>query len=69
MKKTLINMIVYLMLGLGCIIGGGELTESVTTVEIWHDALLVIGGVCMGAFCAMFVLFAIERTKRLAKDE
>ena len=60
MKGTIIQTFIYLILGLTCIIVGGELTVSITPAEIWHDALLVIGGILMGGFCAMLVVLNIK---------
>ena len=59
MRGAIIQTVIYLILGLTCIIVAGELTVSVSTAEVWHDTLLVIGGILIGAFCAMLVFFKL----------
>ena len=63
MKRTIIQTSIFLILGLTCVMVGGELTVSVTIAEIWHDALLIIGGILLGGFCAMLVILNIELKK------
>lgn len=69
MKNTIIYLIVYFVLGFACLIVGGELTESISTLEIWHDALLVISGVFFGCFCAMCVLLKMQLLKKGRREK
>lgn len=60
MKGTVLHMFTYLVLGFGCIITATSTSVSV----VWHDALLVIGGILLGGFCAMFAIIRIEYRKK-----
>lgn len=57
MKSVIRDMAIYLLLGMGCIIVASE----VSFTPIWHDALLIIGGVLLGGFCVMVTLAKIKR--------
>lgn len=61
MKSLIRDAIIYGTLGLGCIVGADYVTKAV-----WHDALLVIGGVLLGGLCAMLVLLDIKLKARRA---
>ena len=56
MKSIIRDMVIYLILGMSCVIVATEVSLSST----WHDALLVIGGVLLGGFCAMVSLFRMK---------
>ena len=55
MKRIVRDAIIYGALALGCIVGADYVTKAV-----WHDALLVIGGLLLGGLCAMMVLLEIR---------
>lgn len=61
MKSTIRDAGIYLVLGIGCIVGAGYVSDSV-----WHDSLLVIGGILVGGFCAMVAL--IQKIHREDKE-
>lgn len=48
-RSLAISAIIYLALGLGSIFGASFVSDSV-----WHDAMLVIGGILIGGFCFAF---------------
>jgi len=58
MKSIIRDMVIYLILGMGCIIVATEVSLSST----WHDTMLVIGGILLGGFCSMVVLYK-QKTK------
>jgi len=59
MKRVIRDAIIYGGLGLGCIVGANYITKA-----IWHDMLLVIGGVLLGGLCAMLTLLEIKLKAR-----
>lgn len=62
MRKLIRDAVIYFALALGCIIGADYVANP-----IWHDALLVIGGVCLGGIAVMVVL--IDMRSKTEKDE
>ena len=64
MKGIVRDAIIYGALALGCIVGADYVTKAV-----WHDALLVIGGLLLGGLCAMMVLLEIRLKARRAKNQ
>jgi len=62
MRKLIRDAVIYFALALGCIIGADYVANP-----IWHDALLVIGGVCLGGVAVMVTLVDIQL--KAGKDE
>lgn len=56
MMKKLYIPTICCVLGVVCIAVAGELS-----VAIWHDTLLVIGGIMLGVFCGMITMINIKR--------
>lgn len=50
MKKLIRDAAIYLGLSLGCMIGADHV------VGVWHDALLLMAGVCLGGVAFMVVM-------------
>ncbi len=65
MKSSIIQMIVFLLLGSGCI-GSATL---LSLPSIWRDALLIIGGILVGGFCSMGVLLDLVISKKITITE
>jgi len=55
MKSTIVWAVVYLLLGLACVVTAGE-----TSHRVWRDALLIIGGILLGGLCAMATLLKTQ---------
>ena len=66
-KSLITHAIIYAVLGVGCIILAKEALSGV-----WYDALLIIGGISLGGFCAMMTMLNIrldEEKERRSKEE
>lgn len=65
LKSSLIRICIDLVLAFTCIISAMELTLS----PAWHNALLIIGGLFLGVFCADFTLLRIAYKKHQKAKE
>ena len=52
LKGLIINAVVYLVPGVACV----AVAKYVFVEGMWYDTLLLVGGVCLGGFCAMVAL-------------
>lgn len=55
MKGLIINAGVYFGLALGCII-----SADYVVAQIWHDVMLIIGGLFLGGLAAMMTMIEIR---------
>jgi len=62
-RSVVRDMVIYFVLGLGCLIGSGYVSD------VWHDTFLSISVVLLiGGGAAFFALILDWRTQRKAKE-
>ena len=59
-RGLIAHAIVYFVVALGCVLGADHAPST------WHDALLLIAGVCLGGAAAMVTLLALKRKAEIA---
>ncbi len=60
--------VIYFLLSLVCVIVSQQFVTGVAH-PVWHDVLLLIGGVLLGGMAAMIVYTNIEINKSSSKKE